>query len=383
MFRGPAHSFTQQARLAVSLSWVAGYTNAITVLACGQVTSHMTGSVAGAAVEAVEGRWSTAGYLAALVAMFACGAFAAGVLTELGRLRRFQSIYVLPMLVEALLLAAFALLIDWHALGQLTAGDARLWLTFLPAFAMGLQNATITRISGGVVRTTHVTGVITDLGLDLARLVFGAAGHGPRLDTARAAQARWRLLLLLSIPVSFALGAALGTGAFEFAQAWSMVPACAFLGFLVLMDVLAPIGAVELRDGPRDGAPIIAWFHAEPPANGGRYRLPDLVAWAASVDPHVRVVVLDVSNLQGMGERSALELRALMVHLREAGRTLVLAGVGAGQLGTMQHAGVLHDFEADDVCGDLRTAAARAEALASMDAPALATQAVAAAPRRS
>lgn len=367
MFRGQAHSFTQQARLAISLSWIAGYTNALTVLACGQVTSHMTGSVAQVGVDLAEGRWGPAGYLIGLVTMFLCGAFASGALTEFGRVRRFQSIYVLPMAVEALLLAAFALLIDWQAIGQLTRADAHIWLTFVPAFAMGLQNATITRISGGVVRTTHVTGVITDLGLDLAKLTFGLLGKGRRLEPARAAQARWRTLLLASIPASFALGAGLGTLAFDSVQAWSMIPACVFLGFLVLQDLLVPIAAVELRSGTHDGAPIIAMFHAEPPAAGHRFRLPDLTAWAASIDQHVRVVVLDLAGLHHMGERSALELRALMQHLREEGRMLVLAGVGPAQLATMQHAGVLLDFDADDLCSDLRSAALRAEALAAAD----------------
>jgi uncharacterized membrane protein YoaK (UPF0700 family) len=225
MFSGQAHSFRQQARLAISLSWIAGYTNALTVLTCSQVTSHMTGTVSELGVDLARGEWSRAGYLGGLVAMFLCGAFASGVMTEYGRVRRHPSIYVLPMVVEALLLAVFALLVDWTALGELTRDDAQIWLTFLPAFAMGLQNATITRISGGVVRTTHITGVVTDLGLELAKMVFGVFGFGRNLTPARAAAAKWRALLLLSIPGSFALGAGLGTVAYAHVPAWSMVPA--------------------------------------------------------------------------------------------------------------------------------------------------------------
>ncbi len=372
MFSGQAHSFRQQARLAISLSWIAGYTNALTVLTCSQVTSHMTGAVSELGVDLARGQWSRAGYLGGLIAMFLLGAFASGVMTEFGRVRRHPSIYVLPMVVEALLLALFALLVDWQALGQLARDDAQIWLTFLPAFAMGLQNATITRISGGVVRTTHVTGVVTDLGLELAKMVFGAFGFGRRLTPARAAAAKWRALLLLSIPGSFALGAGLGTVAWERVPAWSMVPACAFLLFLVVRDLLVPIAAVELRNGRHGGAPIVAIFHAEPPPAGQRFRLPDLTAWAANIDAHVRVVVLDLANVQGMGERSAFELRALMLHLREEGRQLVLAGVGPEQLATMQGAGVLLDFDADDLCGDLGAAALRAERVVSTAAAAAA-----------
>lgn len=364
MFKSQAHSLTQQARLAISLSWVAGYTNALTILTCGQVTSHLSGSISQIGVSAVESDWTRVGYLSALAAIFLLGAFAAGALTELGRLRRFQSIYVLPMATEALVLVAFALLVDWQAKGKVQETQVHLWLTFLPAFAMGVQNATISRISGGVVRTTHVTGVVTDLGLELSKIVFRAFGWRPRLSGRRESHERWRALLLLSIPGSLAFGAGVGTFAFQFVEAYSMVPAVAFLGFLVAMDLLVPIAAVELISGAHTGAPIIAVYHAEPPADGGRYRMPDLTTWASHIDEHVRVVVLDLTNLTAMGERSALEIRALLLHLRQEGRSLVIGGLGQAQLAALQSAGVLHDFDADDLCSDLHKAAARAEQIA-------------------
>lgn len=364
MFKSQAHSFTQQARLAISLSWVAGYTNALTILTCGQVTSHLTGSISQLGVEVAELQWSKAGYLLSLILMFLLGAFTAGAMTEFGRLRRYQSIYVLPMVTEAALLGLFALLVDWQATGAIGPGSAHVWLTFLPSFAMGLQNATITRISGGVIRTTHVTGVVTDLGLELSRIVFRLLGLRRQVEAHRRHQENWRALLLLSIPGSFALGAGLGTFCFELFEAYSMLPAVAFLAFLVLQDLLVPIAAVDLRTGSHDGPPIIALFHAEPPASGGRFRMPDLTSWAANIDDHVRVVVLDLTNLKQMGERSALEIRALMQHLRQEGRALVLGGLGKEQIAALHHAHVLLDFDADDLCSDLTSAAARAERIA-------------------
>ncbi|WP_316568022.1 DUF1275 family protein [Myxococcus sp. MxC21-1] len=35
---------------------------------------------------------------------------------------------------------------------------------------MGLQNALVTRVSGAVVRTTHITGILTDIGIQVVRL---------------------------------------------------------------------------------------------------------------------------------------------------------------------------------------------------------------------
>lgn len=362
MFQAQAHSFQQQARLAISLSWIAGYTNALTLLTCGQVTSHLSGTVSQIGVDVAELRWSSTSYLVGLLGMFLLGAFASGAMTEFGRMRRMQSIYVLPMVVEAVALGLFALLVDWQATANLQTDNARVWLTFLPSFAMGLQNATITRISGGVVRTTHVTGVVTDLGLELSKLLFGRGGRGRR-HSVRATQDRWRALMLASILLSFALGAGLGALAFDFFEALSMVPAVAFLCFLMVQDLLVPIAPVDLRPGTHDGPPIVAIYHAEAPRDGRRFRLPDLSVWAHGLDDHVHVIVLDLADLGAMGERSALELRSLMLHLRDEGRYLVLAGVGAQQLTTLQNAGVLLDFDADDLCQDLPTALQRGERL--------------------
>ena len=47
-------------------------------------------------------------------------------------------------------------------------------------FAMGLQNSFVTKISNAVVRTTHLTGLFTDLGIDLSLLFF------PKSDTIKA-----------------------------------------------------------------------------------------------------------------------------------------------------------------------------------------------------
>ena len=104
MFVAQAHSFRLQARLAISLSWIAGYTNILTILICGQVSSHVSGSVSQLGRDVAEGAWTAGGYLAALLVAFTGGAALSGFLTETGHQRKWASIYVLPMAVEALLL---------------------------------------------------------------------------------------------------------------------------------------------------------------------------------------------------------------------------------------------------------------------------------------
>src|SRR3954468_19634408 len=164
MFVSQAHSFKQQARLAITLAWVAGYTNIVAVLTCGTVISHASGTTSNLGHHIGTGEWHVAGYAFFLITTFFLGAAVSGFFTELGRRRGWESIYVLPMVAETVLLAIFAVGIEFN--GGAQSGVTFLWMTAAASLAMGLQNATITRISNGVVRTTHVTGVLTDLGLE-------------------------------------------------------------------------------------------------------------------------------------------------------------------------------------------------------------------------
>ncbi len=367
MFSHQAHTFRQQARLSITLSWIAGYTNILTILTCGQVTSHVSGTASQLGRDVVEGRWHAGGYMVALLTAFAGGAGISGVLTELGRHRRWSSIYVLPMVVECVLLALFAVLIDWNVLGDLHQETAALWLTLLPSLAMGLQNATITRISGGVVRTTHVTGVLTDLGHEAAIWTLRRREAGRTPASPGTFASGWRLLLLASIVSSFALGAALGTLAFDHFPRWSMVPALAFLLWIVGVDVLQPIASTRSNKdvgGDLHAAlpPGVSVFHITSEASrfGRRVRMPDMAAWADRLEDGVRVVVLDVAGVETLDADGFVELQALARRLVGRGRALVLAGVTRERYARLRDHGVLEAVDATNVCSDLELAAAHA-----------------------
>ena len=60
------------------------------------------------------------------------------------------------------------------------------------SFLMGLQNATVTHISGARVRTTHVSGMVTDIGIELSLLFDIACGRERQVDAA-ATRSTFRL----------------------------------------------------------------------------------------------------------------------------------------------------------------------------------------------
>jgi uncharacterized membrane protein YoaK (UPF0700 family) len=77
---------------------------------------------------------------------------------------------------------------------------------------MGLQNATVTKISGARMRTTHVTGIITDIGIELGKLLYWNRNvHNP--DRILADRDKLRLLVLLL--ASFFIGGVIGAIGFS------------------------------------------------------------------------------------------------------------------------------------------------------------------------
>lgn len=370
MFVSQAHSFQAQSRLAITLSWVAGYTNALTILTVGHVTSHVSGTASQVGLDVAAGDFGTAGFLVAVLAAFGAGAALSGFLTELAHRRHWPSVYVLPMAIEAMVLAAFAVGVDWKVLGEIDSDTAEVWLSLLPAFAMGLQNATITRISSGVVRTTHVTGVLTDLGMETAIWTLRRLSGAQPVKDQGAFATGWRLLLLVTILASFAFGAGLGTVAMRLAPAWSMVPAVLFLAWIVLVDLWRPIASAQ-SDRDFGGTlhlalpPGVAVYHIATRAGraGRRARFPDLGAWADDLEPTTRVVVLDLSAVESLDADALDELRPLARQLERRGRRLVLAGVTPARYRELVAAHVLSGDDPSAACPDLELAAAHAMSL--------------------
>ncbi len=379
MFIAQAHSFTQQARLAITLAWVAGYTNTIGILACGHVISHVSGTTSDAARWVVAGEWSLAGFLAFLLFTFLAGAMLSGIATEIARRRGWESVYVIPMAIEAVLLAAFAIAIELRATTAISKGVPLYLLSGLASGAMGLQNATITRISGGVVRTTHVTGVLTDLGLEIVNTAYWLADRArslPRGPTpAPGAEVTpashhhapgWRVLLLASIFGSFALGSGLGATAFAIAPPWAMFPPVLFLLWIILQDVRRPIAEIEpstlvAADANLALPAAMSVFELRHQRSrpGRVHRMPDLQVWADRLPSHLRVIVLDLAGVPQIDEESVLELRTAIVKLRAQGREFVLAGLAPEAITELRRAGGADLLDPASACPDLELAIAR------------------------
>jgi uncharacterized membrane protein YoaK (UPF0700 family) len=379
MFVSQAHSFHQQARLAITLAWVGGYTNVVTILTCGTVTSHMSGITSNLGRDLSSGDWKPAFFGLFLLVTFFVGAATSGVCTELGRRKAWESIYVLPMVIEASLLAIFAVLLQRFDLLHVSEGHPMIYLmTGLAAFSMGLQNATITRISNGTVRTTHVTGVVTDLGSEVAQLVwwlFDSRRGKIEPHSHRLHPASLRVALLASIIGSFAFGAGLGTLGYLKVGQWVMLPPVMFLLWIIYRDIKRPIADIHSLGDPTDldGAslpPGVAVFRLKKDRQrNGVHRMPNLTAWAARLEASTQIVILDLAHVPHLDANAAMEIHSLASRLTSDHRDLVLAGIGRDQYRALNESSATQSLiDIDNLCPDLDMALARSLNLMSQRA---------------
>jgi len=231
-------------RLGRALAWVAGATNAGGFLAVGQYTSHMSGIVSSLADNVALGNSGLA--LAALSAIlaFACGAATSAILINWGRRRGAHSVYALPLLLEAALLLCFA------ALGANLEVHRVLFVPVTVAllcYVMGVQNAMITKISDAEIRTTHVTGIVTDLGIELGKALYWNWGV-PTSAAHHVAADMQRVRVLASLLGMFLFGGMLGTLAFRHFGFASGVPLSMLLVILACVPVTDDLRRLPLRE---------------------------------------------------------------------------------------------------------------------------------------
>lgn len=230
MFRheGPARDPRLNALLAAYLASIAGFVNTGGVILLGMFTSHVTGSVGRFGADVARGDFAAAFFALLLVFAFLLGAFGASLLIE-GSTERMPEAYALALVLQSVMLASFVFT------AEVASSDPRVLdaQAALLCGAMGMQNSLVTRLSGAVVRTTHLTGIVTDLGIELARWYrWHRARLGvPVLFPGRVAPtkpAKHRALLLVTITLAFCLGALLGGILTLRASRWAMaLPAIA------------------------------------------------------------------------------------------------------------------------------------------------------------
>lgn len=168
MFRhqGKTRTLSHNLRIASLLSFVAGIVNVAGFLAVQRLTTNVTGHFAFFVDEVFKlDFWQ--GFIYFLyIFFFFSGSFISNLLIEIISRKDDHYIYIVPASIECLILFIIGF---WGKDLQLKSPDI---IAFSLLFAMGLQNSLVTTISSATVRTTHLTGLFTDLGIELSQLFF-------------------------------------------------------------------------------------------------------------------------------------------------------------------------------------------------------------------
>ncbi len=229
---GRTRSKDANAQLGFVLAFVAGAINAGGFLAVQQYTSHMTGIVSAMADHIALGAIDLVLTGIGTLASFIIGAACTAVMVNYARRHNMHSEYAFPLLLEAGLLLCFgvlgARLADIHGVFVSVT-------VMLLSFIMGLQNAVITKLSKSEIRTTHITGIVTDIGIELGKLMYLNSDGLIKVPKVKADREHLKVLTFLA--GFFFFGGIFGALGFKYGGYIATVPLALTLMILVIVPV--------------------------------------------------------------------------------------------------------------------------------------------------
>lgn len=229
MFRhqGKNRTFIHNLRLATLLSFVAGIVNVTGVLSVQTLTTNVTGHFAYFAEEIMKRDYTAAITFFIFTIFFLFGAFTSNFLAELISKKHPNLSHVIPISLEMIILIGVGIFGAQSALSSIEGK----WIAFAMLFAMGIQNSLVTKISQSTVRTTHLTGLFTDLGIELSQLFFyKKPEENKKLKTS--------IYLRLSIIIFFFIGCISGGFLYNLLEMKTLFVAATFLLFALLYDYI-------------------------------------------------------------------------------------------------------------------------------------------------
>ncbi|UZD22626.1 YoaK family protein [Algoriphagus halophytocola] len=182
-------------QLGALTAFSAGMVNVISVIIFFAFTSNVTGHYAILAQEISHGNWYQALVVFGWIFLFFFGNFTSNLIVINFRKKNAYLAHSLPILLEILCLLAVGTYIQYYY--KETLLETELMVSSM-LFAMGIQNGLTATISNSAVKTTHLTGLTTDLGI-LASLFT-------KKENRENKQLRNKWALLVSIMVSYLSG---------------------------------------------------------------------------------------------------------------------------------------------------------------------------------
>ena len=164
--QGKNRTLKHNMALASLLAFVAGLVNVAGFLSVQKLTTNVTGHFAYFIDEIFKLQFLNGFIYFLYIFFFFLGSFISSFLVEIVSKRNKNYVFIVPVIFESLILYIITFS------GMQFASNCSNVIAFSLLFAMGLQNSLVTVISNAAVRTTHLTGLFTDLGIELSQLFF-------------------------------------------------------------------------------------------------------------------------------------------------------------------------------------------------------------------
>ncbi|KAI3633752.1 hypothetical protein MIR68_008084 [Amoeboaphelidium protococcarum] len=230
------------------LALCSGYIGAVQIAGLFETTTvHMSGNVIRTGLLLAEGDFMEALKLSFVWIAYIFGSFLSAIIVSGTTSFSLSPAYGFALLLEcALLLAAFG--------AQTLVGPRQseqysqmIWVPeYLAAVACGLQNALCTSYSSATIRTTHMTGTSTDIGLALGqevriRLVLPLVQRlrnkpfNLRQDFPQERSLMWKLKIFIPLYIGYLLGAVIGGISYYLLDIHSLLPPAIFIGTVAVI----------------------------------------------------------------------------------------------------------------------------------------------------
>lgn len=216
-------SHSDYLKLGSLTAFSAGMVNVSSLIIFFAFTSNVTGHYAILAEEIAKGNWYQAGVVFGWIFLFFFGNFTSNIII-INTKKPFRA-HITPLSIEILCLFAVGSYGQFFYKETLTETEV---LVAVMLFAMGVQNGLTASISNFQVKTTHLTGLTTDLGILFS--MFTKREY--RNDTALREKAK----LLLTIASSYLCGGISAGVIYLNIQFIVFYIVCALLGCIIVYD---------------------------------------------------------------------------------------------------------------------------------------------------
>src|ERR1700744_520089 len=158
--------------LASSTAFVAGIVNVTGLLAFLAFTTNITGHFANLARHIIEQNYREIIVFSAWLLLFFTGAFISSFIVRSYKHSSYYKAHALPIVIEIIVLLFVA--IYGHNFYKETPLEREVVIGAI-IFSMGLQNSLVSTVSGGLIKSSHLTGLFTDLGGDVSEWLHPAS----------------------------------------------------------------------------------------------------------------------------------------------------------------------------------------------------------------